>query len=526
MKKVLIPTKLDTIAAKLLNENGSYSVVQEPKTPLADLAAANPDAYALIVRSEKVPAEIMDMMPGLKVVIRAGAGYDNIDCKAARKRGIDVMNTPGANSNAVAEEVIALMLADSRQILRADATTRAGGWEKSKLMGHEITGKTVGIVGLGNIGRLVAKRISGFDCRVLGYDPLVPAERARQMGISVVPLEEIFRESDFVTLHIPENAETRGSINASLFSLMKPGATLINCARSGIIDESALREAKAAKNIRFLNDVYPKDAEGIKSVTDIADIMMPHLGANTYEANETAARRAAQQLIDLDEKGITSFIVNQDVPRGLDPSYCDLACTLAALARGMLGKQYPVTSIETSFYGNLAPFSRWLILSLLNGIWEDIDRSTDYNLALKWLADNGVKYTNREADTSKNYKNSMTIDLCSVNDRNEVRKISVRGTVGEGVKMIARIDEFDRLYWVPSGTALFFEYRDRPGVIGVIGNRLAAAGINIEDMRNPHDPASGKSLAIIAVNKPVSDDLMKSISEEIDAFVAHNITLP
>lgn len=525
MKKVLIPTKLDSIAAKLLKDNGAYSVIQEPKTPIADLAAANPDAYAIIVRSEKVTADIIESLPNLKVIIRAGAGYDNIDCKAARKHGVDVMNTPGANSNAVAEEVIALMLADARHILQADATTRAGAWEKSKLMGHEITGKTVGIVGLGNIGRLVAKRLTGFECKILGYDPLVPAERAKQFNIQTVSLDEIFRECDFITLHIPENSETKGSINASLLGLMKQGATLINCARAGIIDEQAVREAKANKGIRYLNDVYPKDAEGPKSIADVADIMMPHLGANTYEANETAACRAAQQLIDLDEKGITSFIVNQDIPRGLDPSYCDLASTLSALAHGMLGKSAPITSIETSFYGRLAPFSKWLVLSLLNGLWEDIDRSTDYNQAIKWLNDNGIKYTNREADNNKNFDNSMTLDISAITEGKQVRKVSIRGTVGENVKMIARIDEFDRLYWVPSGTALFFEYNDRPGVIGNIGNSLAAAGINIEDMRNPHNPKTGKSLAILSVNKPVSDDLVNQIAKEIDATIAHNVTL-
>lgn len=526
MKKVLIPTKLDTIAAKLLNENGAYVVVQEPKTQLADLAAANPDAYAIIVRSEKVTAEIMDLLPSLKVVIRAGAGYDNIDCKAARKRGVDVMNTPGANSNGVAEEVITLMLADSRHVLEADRTTRAGGWEKSKLMGHEITGKTVGIVGLGNIGRLVAKRLSGFECKILGYDPLVPAERAKQFGITTVSLQEIFHECDFISLHIPENADTRGSINASLLSLMKPGATLINCARAGIIDEQAVRDAKAAKGIRFLNDVYPKDAEGPKSVADIADIMMPHLGANTYEANETAARRAAQQLIDLDEKGITSYIVNQDIPRGLDPSYCELASMLAVLTRGLLGTNCPITSIETSFYGTLAPYSKWLLLSLLNGIWEDIDRSTDYNHALKYLEENGVKYIDRAPEAGKNYDASMTLDLVSVTSNNQVRKVSVRGTVGENVMMISRIDEFDRLYWVPRGTALFFEYFDRPGVIATIGRKLAEVGINIEDMRNPHNPKTGKSLAILSVNSEVSETLLNEIAGEIEATVAHNIVLP
>ncbi|MGI5869866.1 MAG: NAD(P)-dependent oxidoreductase [Kiritimatiellia bacterium] len=526
MKKVLIPTKLDAVASEILKQNGSYDVVQDAKTPLPELAAAHPDAYALIVRSEKITPEIMDLFPSLKVVIRAGAGYDTIDTKEARKRGIDVMNTPGANANAVAEEVVALMLADARHVVPADASTRSGAWEKSKFMGREITGKTVGIVGLGNIGRLVAKRLAGFECRLLGYDPLVPFERAAQLGIKSCDLETLFRESDFITLHIPENNETRGSVNEKLLGLMKPGATLVNCARAGIVNEDALRAAKADKDIRFLTDVYPQDAAGPKSVADIADIMMPHLGASTYEANENAARRAAEELVDFDEKGVTSYIVNRDIPAGLDPSYCELACLLSALARGLLGKNAVINRIETSFYGNLAQYDKWLMLSLLSGIWDDIDRSTDYAQALQCLADNQVQYINREVDNTKHYDNSITLDLVGVNDRKEVVRSSVRGTLAENQQMVARIDEFDRLYWVPAGNALFFEYKDRPGVIGAIGRMLADAGVNIEDMRNPFNPATGNSLAILNVSRPIEAELVDSIAQAISASVWHSLTLP
>lgn len=311
MKKVLIPTKLDTVAADILKAHGTYEVVQDAKTPLADLVAANPDTYAIIVRSEKIEASTIDALPQLKVIIRAGAGFNTIDTKYARTRGIDVMNTPGANSNGVAEEVVALVLADLRHVVPADASTRAGKWEKKSLMGRELTNRTVGIVGVGNIGRLVAKRLSGFDCKFLGYDPIVPADRIRESGIEPTTLEQVFAESDVVTLHIPENDATRKLVGERLLGLMKPNAILVNCARAGIVDEDAIRAAKAAKGIHFLNDVYPKDEEGPKSVADIADIMLPHLGANTYEANANAARRAAEELIELDDQGVKSYIVNR-----------------------------------------------------------------------------------------------------------------------------------------------------------------------------------------------------------------------
>lgn len=310
MKKVLIPTKLDAQAAKILADAG-YAVVQEPKTPVLDLAKANADAYGLIVRSEKVTPEVMDALPGLKVVVRAGAGFDNIDCAYARSKGIDVMNTPGANSNAVAEEVVALILADCRHVVAADQTTRQGLWEKSKLMGTELTAKTVGILGFGHIGRLVAKRISGFECRILAYDPFLSAEQIQAAGAEAATPEDIFAQCDFVTLHIPQNDQTKGFVGEKLLGLMKNGATLVNCARAGIVNEEAIRAAKAAKGIRFLNDVYPKDAEGPKSVTDIADLMMPHLGASTVEANRNAAIRAAEEIVELDRDGFSRFIVNK-----------------------------------------------------------------------------------------------------------------------------------------------------------------------------------------------------------------------
>ncbi len=525
MKKVLIPTRLDPVAAEILAAHGDYTVLQDAGTPIPDLIAQHPDTHALIVRSEPVTAELLDALPALKVVVRAGAGTNTIDVRHARRRGVDVMNTPGANANAVAEEVVAMVLADARHLLPADASTRRGDWEKRAFMGHELAHKTVGVVGLGHIGRLVIKRLNGFECRVLGYDPLVPADRARQFGAELVPLETLFRESDVITLHVPENAETRGLVGDRLLDVVKPGVTLVNCARAGIVDEDALRIAKRTKQLRFLNDVYSKDAPGPKSVADVADLMLPHLGASTFEANETAARRAAEQLIDLDDKGVTSYIVNRDIPEGLDPAFCTLAYTLAALARGLVGRDSSLSKIETSFYGNLAPYSRWLLLSLLNGIWEDIDRSTDYDQAIAQLRDLGVEYVDREADASKQFDSSLTIDLLSLGAQRSVRRVSVRGTIAENVLMISRINQFDRLYWVPQGLALFFQYKDRPGVIAAISGQLAGADINIEDMRNPHDAKTGESLAVLSVNRPVDDALLARIARETDAIMAHYVEL-
>jgi D-3-phosphoglycerate dehydrogenase len=229
-RKILIPTALSPAAKVILEENG-FDVILDDKTPLQELLAAHKDAYGLIVRSEKVTQEVMEALPSLKIVVRAGAGYNTIDTKAARKQGIDVMNTPGANANGVAEEVVAMALAAFRFIVPADISTRAGKWEKKKFLGRELSNKTVGIVGLGNIGQLVAKRLSGFECKFIGYDPMISPQLADKLGVKLVSMEELFKQSDVVTLHIPETPETKKSINMSLLSLMPEGACLINCAR-------------------------------------------------------------------------------------------------------------------------------------------------------------------------------------------------------------------------------------------------------------------------------------------------------
>ena len=519
MKKVLIPTKLDSVAADILKAHGGYTVIQDGKTPIEELVKAHPDTYALIVRSEKVPAAIIDALPQLKVVVRAGAGFDTIDTKHARKKGVDVMNTPGANANGVAEEVIAMMLADARHIVPADTTTRAGLWEKSKYMGREVTNKTIGIVGFGNIGRLVAKRLAGFECRFLAYDPIVNSDRMRELGIESATLEQIFEQCDYVTLHIPGGESTKNLVGAKLLGLMKKGATLVNCARYGIIDEDAFRAIKAEKGLRYLNDVYTKDEAGPKPMVDIADLMLPHLGANTNEANFVAAERSAKELIDLDEKGDMSCIVNRDIPEGLERAYCELAFNLAMLVRQLAGTTRPIKLIETSFYGQLAPFGKWLTVSLLSGLWKEFDRYNDYKAAVKFLKEMGIELVNRET-IDKGYGNALTVDISVEQPDKQLKSYSVRGTVTESRVMVSRIDEFDRLYFEPSGMTLFCVYEDRPGVIATISRKLADAGINIEDMRNPHDTKTNRSLAIVKVNKCVGEALLAEISKEISAHAA------
>jgi len=525
MKKVLIPTSLNEVAKEMLEAHGGYTVVQVPTCDVAELVREHADVHALIVRSEKITADILDAAPQLKVIVRAGAGYNTIDIRHAREKGVDVMNTPGANSNAVAEEVVAMMLADARHMVAADASCRAGKWEKSSFMGTELTGKTIGIVGLGYIGQLVAKRLSGFDVKVIGFDPFTSEEKAEELGIELSQLEGLFERADYITLHIPENEETRGMVNVSLLGRMKNGATLINCARAGILNEDDLRSIKKEKGLRFLNDVYAKDAAGDKSVADIADLMLPHLGASTKEANRKAAELAASELIDLDDQGVTSAVVNRDVPAGLDPAFARLTNTLTRICRGVLGVDAHLKLVETSFYGSLQPFAQWLLTPVTAALSTEYDTVLDHKSTLVFLSDMGVDYVNREVDDKKAYTNSITVDLTGHVDAEHLVRASVRGTIEEGNQLVARINDFDKLYFEPTGNWVVFTYADRPGVLGRIGAALAEAGVNIDDVRNPHDSKGQSSLAILKVNPPVSDDMVKQIAADIDARVAFHIEL-
>lgn len=521
MKKVLIPTKLDATAAQILTAKG-FQVIQNADKDIAELAVEHSDAQVLIVRSEKVCAEIIDAMPQLKLVVRAGAGYNTIDTKHARRRGVDVMNTPGANSNAVAEEVVTLILAALRHVVPADASTRQGKWEKKKFMGGELTGKTIGIIGLGNIGRLLVKRLRGFDMRFLAYDPVISADLAGKMGVELMSVEEIFSQADFVSLHIPENDETRGMINRSLLRKMKSGAVLVNCARAGVINEDDLRAVKAEKGLVFCNDVYPKDAAGEKTVADIADVMLPHLGASTREANLNAAKRSAEQTIAYFEQGITNCVVNKGVPDGLDESFQNLAFVLSRLARKYLGENRAPHKIETSFYGELAKYGKWLISPIVAGIHPDFDIFQDAADAETFLRERGIDLQDRETDSAKNYRESMTIDLFEGDE--VINKVSVRGTITESNLMISRINDFDKLYLEPSGHNLFLEYGDQPGVIGTVASILGKAGINIIDLRAPQDIKAKNALAVIKTSVPVDGGLLAEIKAGIQAKNAFSLS--
>ncbi len=520
MRKILIPTKLDGVAAQMLQDAG-FTVVQDAETTLSELIAEHADTAGLIVRSEAITAEIIDSLPGLKLIVRAGAGYNTIDHKYARRNGIDVMNTPGANANAVAEEVIAMTLCAFRHVVRGDAGTRAGKWEKKKLMGKELAGKTIGVVGLGHIGQLVLRRLAGFEVKALGADPVIAPRKAEELGVELCSLESLFSRSDIVTLHAPANEKTTKMINESLLTRMKDGAVLINCARAELLDEDALRAVKQDKQIIFCNDVYPADVPGEKSVADVADLMLPHLGASTSEANAEAARRAGQQTTDYFTRGIARHVVNQTVPDDLNEEHQRLAFYLAKVAHAYLGSQ--PRKIEVTFYGDLNRFAQYLIPPIVSGMTSDFDPYFDHRDASEFLEQQGIHYEIRDSDDSKKYGCSITLDLLG-GDGKKYERVSVRGTVVEGRLMVSRIDTFDHLYFDPAGHSLLVVYDDRPGQLARITTALAAHDVNIVDVRSPQDH-QGRAIAVVKVNQALTKDVLNEIKTAVDALNVTFLTI-
>ena len=521
--KILIPTKLIN-NAKILLKNFGYEVIQDNVTPLENLIKQHSDVDAMIVRSEKITKEILINLPKLKLIVRAGAGFNTIDIEAARTQGIDVMNTPGANANAVAEEVIAMALAAKRYLIPADNSVRQGLWEKANFMGSELTAKTIGIAGFGNIGQLLAKRLSGFDTKILVFDPFISNDIVKSFDGELVSLEDLFSRSDVISLHMPANDKTNKIVNKSLFDLMKDNSILINCARYEIIDEEQLREAKKKKNIIYCNDVYPKDEAGDKAVKDIAEITLPHLGASTIEANTSAAVRAATQIIDYFEKAVSKFIVNRFIPEGLSPEYQKLASLIAKITYCYYGNDtMGISKLECSFYGDLAQYKDYLIPSILSGLSIHTAKGKKFDDIQEILQLKGIKFINREVDNKKNYGEAITIDL--IRGKHEMSSVSIRGTIVENCFILSRINQFDKLYFDMEGHNIVFIYPDQTGIIAVISQELAEASINIEDLRSPTHTDAEKSIAIFKVNKIINEEILEKISKKIGAEKAFQVTL-
>ncbi len=512
--RLLITDPFDTaVLAPLRERHPDLEVRADPIDP-ATLAQHVGDVDGLIVRSRtKVTAEVLEHAPRLRVIGRAGIGVDNIDVNAATKRGIVVMNTPGGSNVTTAEHAIAMLLALARNIPQAAAAVRAGQWPRERWIGTEVCNKTLGVIGLGNIGAIVAERALGLRMKVIAYDPFVTVEGAARLRVELVSRDELFVRSDFVTVHTPLTPETRGLVGRDAIARMRRGVRIINCARGGIVDEAALLEglrsghvAGAALDV-FEQEPPPKDHPLLALDTVIAT---PHLGASTGEAQENVSRAIVQQVADFLYAGVIQNAVNApsiapEILQVLRP-YLMLAEKLGALA-GQLATEPPVEVIVQAVGQAAERETRALTTAVLRGLLAQmIDPGINYVNAPAVARERGIAIVEAQAPESKDFKNAIMVRL-----RTASRTIVVEGAVfGADTVRLTKINDF-RMEAVPEGYVLMLNNRDVPGVVGRVGTLLGERGINIAGLELGRERVGGMALSLFHVDDPVPRDVLAEL---------------
>jgi D-3-phosphoglycerate dehydrogenase len=458
----------------------------------------------------------LDAAGNLKVVGRAGIGVDNVDLEAATKKGVVVMNTPSGNATTTAEHAIAMMFAVSRQIPQATGSIRGGKWEKNKFMGRELTNKHLGVVGVGNIGRIVADRAIGLKMRVLGYDPFLSKDAAEKLGLELVDLPELFKRSDYISVHVPLMEKTRNLIDKAAFQQMKKGVFIINCARGGIVNERDLEWAikegivgGAALDV-FEQEPPPAD-HPLLSMDQV--IFTPHLGAATAEAQENVAVEVAEQVADFFTTGTIRNAVNFPSMSGetlklLQP-YILLAEKLGLLQGQMASRLPSEVSIEyrgdiNSF--NLAPVTQSLLKGLLTPMASDV--SVNYVNAAVIAKEKGLKVVESKVSGHQDFASLITVTLKNGSDQKRVS-----GTIfGKTNPRIVQINDF-YLEALPEGTILVIHNHDKPGVIGAIGTLLGVKKINISRMQLGLEKGKDEAIALYNVEGDVTPQVVAELEK-------------
>jgi D-3-phosphoglycerate dehydrogenase len=509
--KVLISDELSPAAIDVFKERG---IEVDVKVGLSkeELAEIIGDYDGLAVRSAtKVTEKIIGAAKRLKVVGRAGIGVDNIDTRAATARGIIVMNTPYGNSITTAEHAISLMLALARQIPQADRSTKAGKWEKSKFMGVELFGKTLGVIGCGNIGSIVADRAIGLKMRVIAYDPFLSPERAVEIGVEKVELDQLLQRADFITLHTPLTERTRNIINAEALAKMKPTARIINCARGGLIDEAALVEAlKAGRIAGAALDVFEVEPARESPLFELDNVICtPHLGASTSEAQEKVALQIAEQMSDYLLKGAISNAINfpnitaEEAPK-LTP-YIKLAEQLGSFAGQLTETRLKHVRIE--YTGEIAEMNtRALTAAMLAGLLRP--QLTDVNMvsAPAMARERGLVVEEVKRGEEGAYQTYVRLVV-----ETERGERSVAGTVfSDGRPRIIQIKGIG-LEAELSPHMLYITNQDKPGFIGKFGTLMGEAGVNIATLNLGRDKPGGDAICLVALDEPISDEILAKV---------------
>jgi D-3-phosphoglycerate dehydrogenase/(S)-sulfolactate dehydrogenase len=510
---ILISDPVSGVCAEILRAAG-LQVEEKPGLPAPELRKLLADAIGLVVRSEtKVTEEILRAAPRLRVVGRAGTGVDNIDVQAATRRGVVVMNAPGENTIAAAEHTLSLMLALARSIPAADRSLKAGDWKRTRFLGVELYGKVLGVIGLGKVGREVAQRARAFGMEVRGFDPFLPEEVASRLGFTMLPLQELVAQADFLTVHVPLNSQTRHLIGAAEMTRCKRGMRLVNCARGGIVDEQALARALDEGRIAGAAlDVFEAEppGPGHPLVTRDTVVATPHLGASTVEAQEKVAIRIAEQMVAYLQRGSVAGAVNVDslspeVFKAIGP-WLDLAERLGKL-QGLLSRG-AVREATVEFSGALLEHPvQLLVASFLKGYLERVVTEPVNLVNAPVLAkEMGLRVHEVRASDPADYTSLIVTTLASAAGT----RILAGTLFGRRDLRLVRLDEF-RFEALPGREMLFCSNDDRPGMVGVLGTELGAAGINIATLSLGRDHTGGKAIAIFNLDSPVSTPLLEKI---------------
>jgi D-3-phosphoglycerate dehydrogenase len=475
-----------------------------------------PIADALLVRSEtRVTAAMLELAPRLRVIGRAGAGVDTIDVAAATARGIVVVNAPGGNAVAAAEHTLALMFALARRVAAADASLKRGQWARSAYIGSELTGKTLGLIGLGRVGSEVARRALGLDMHVLVYDPYVPDEHARRNGMEPVELDALLGQSDFVSLHVPLTEATRGILNASRIARMRQGAFVINCARGGLVEDAALLEALDAGHLAGAAvDVFVQEPVGVDDPLPRHPkvVATPHLGASTVEAQANVAAQVAGEVLAVLDGRPAQFAINAPSLRAEDAEalgpYIELVQMLGKLATQLADDH--LRSAEISFRGEIAERNvSVLTAAAVQGLLEPISEDPVNLVNARLLAQQrGLEVVETRSTTPEHYTSLVRV---TVNTR--AGATSVAGVISDGRPNVVQIDDYE-LHLPPTpGYLLVTQHVDRPGMIGLVGTLLGQADINISSMQVGRRTRRGEALMLLSVDEPVPAEVVERIRE-------------
>src|SRR6266581_364069 len=511
--RVLISDALSDAAVQIFKDRGIDTVFQPKlgadKDKLAEMIG---DFDGLAIRSAtKVTAKLLERAKTLRVVGRAGIGVDNVDIPAATAGGVIVMNTPFGNSITTAEHAITLMLALARQIPQADASTQAGKWEKNRFMGVEITGKTLGVIGCGNIGSIVADRAHGLRMKVIAYDPFLAPERARTLGVEKVELAELFKRADFITLHTPRTDKTKNIVDAAAIATMKKGVRIINCARGGLVDEQALRQALDSGQVAGAAfDVFVEEPATANPLFGHPNVVCtPHLGAATTEAQENVALQVAEQMSDYLLTGAISNAVNfpsitaEEAPR-LKP-FVALAERLGSFA-GQL-TETGITKVQVAYQGivagmNTKALTSAAIAGLLRPILQDVNVVSAPIIA----KERGIVVEEVTREAAGDYESLITLTV--VTDR-QSRHVS--GTVyADGRPRIVNIKGI-RMDAEFGPSMIYITNLDKPGFIGKFSSTLGEAGINIATFHVGRDKPGGNAVALIEIDGELPETVLTQV---------------